>query len=239
MFRIRYGECTKLKVYEIITYEIFSTRKITKLRYIVHIKGHYRSEEWEVALASLLFWLTEYVCTHMKRALSYGRLIPPPPPPPSTVTATSALTPLSPILYRYTPSCSTEIANHTLAPYPSGVVMVTDPLQLSLTTNLTADPPVFTLTCVSTGGPATTITWTRDGAAATGVTSQIVLNMTSITYNNTLTVTGREPGNYTCSVANVRTAPPAAASLSVAGEWDYTIPIFIVCNMCLWCEGGS
>ena len=34
MFRIQYGERTKLKLYEIITYEIFSMRNITKLRYL-------------------------------------------------------------------------------------------------------------------------------------------------------------------------------------------------------------
>ena len=98
------------------------------------------------------------------------------------------------------------------------MVRITNPLEFSLVSTLTADPPVFTLTCVSTGGPATTVTWTRDGAAATGVTSQTVVDQEAITYNNTLTVTGREPGSYTCSVANVRTAPPATASLTVAGE---------------------
>ena len=95
---------------------------------------------------------------------------------------------------------------------------ITGPLQFSLQTTPTADPPVFTLTCVSTGGPATTVTWTRDGAAATGDTSQTVTDMMTATYNNTLTVTGRLPGNYNCSVANVRTAQPATASLTVAGE---------------------
>ena len=100
----------------------------------------------------------------------------------------------------------------------SGAVTSVDPLQFSLQTTPTADPPVFTLTCISTGGPATTVNWTRDGAAATGVTSQTVVDQEAITYHNTLTVTGREPGNYTCSVANVRTAPPATASLTVAGE---------------------
>ena len=100
----------------------------------------------------------------------------------------------------------------------TGVVEITGPLQFYLQTTPTADLPVFTLTCVSTGGPATIVTWTRDGAAATGVTSQTVVDQLAITYHNTLTVTGREPGNYTCSVANVRTAPPATASLTVAGE---------------------
>ena len=118
------------------------------------------------------------------------------------------------------------VYSHTLTPYFSGVVMKADPLQFSLHTTPTADPPVFILTCVSTGGPATTVNWTRDGAAATGVTSQTVVDQEAITYNNTLTVTGRLLGDYQCSVANVRTAQPAIASLTVAGECDL--------DVCLW-----
>ena len=154
----------------------------------------------------------------MQRALSYGRISPPLPSSPGTATSTLPTRSLNP---SYTSSCNTETANHTsilLVPYPSGVVMITGPLQLSLTSALTADPPVFTLTCVSTGGPATTVTWTRDGAAATGGTFQTVMNLTAITYHSILTVTGRLPGNYQCSVTNDRTAPPATASLTVAGE---------------------
>ena len=98
----------------------------------------------------------------------------------------------------------------------------TGSLQFHLQTTPTADPSVFTLTCVSTGGPATTVTWTRDGAIlsndANHVFSKTVTNQLTATYNNVLTVIGREPGNYTCSVANARTAPPATASLTVAGE---------------------
>ena len=101
----------------------------------------------------------------------------------------------------------------------TGVVEINIPLQFSLQTAPTADPPVFTLTCVSTGGPATTVTWTRDGAAvsydANHVFTKTVANQLTATYSNVLTVTGREPGSYTCSVANVRTAPPAIASLTV------------------------
>ena len=107
---------------------------------------------------------------------------------------------------------SCHIAHHL------GVVMITNPLEFRLASALTADPPVFNLTCVSAGGPATTVTWTRDGAAATGVTSQTVVDQEVITYRSILTVTGREPGNYTCSVTNDRPAPPATASLTVAGE---------------------
>ena len=105
------------------------------------------------------------------------------------------------------------------------MVRITDPLQFSLQTTPTADPPVFTLTCVSTSGPATTVTWTRDGTAVPydfdHVHSQTVADQHSLIYINVLTVTGNEPGNYLCSVTNVRTALPATASLTVAGEAHY------------------
>ena len=112
--------------------------------------------------------------------------------------------------------------NHTLVPHHSGVVTsVMDSIQFNLTSALTADP-VFTLTCVSTGGPATTVTWTRDIAAvsydANHVLTQTVTDQLNIVYNNVLTVTGREPGSYQCSVTNDRTAQPATATLTVTGE---------------------
>ena len=83
-----------------------------------------------------------------------------------------------------------------------------------------ADPPVFNLTCISTGGPATTVNWTRDGEVTTGVRSQIVTNQKYSTYNNTLTVTERLLGHYRCKVTNERTTQLATASLTVSGELD-------------------
>ena len=78
-------------------------------------------------------------------------------------------------------------------------------LQFELISDLKDDPPVFTLTCTSTGGPANNVTWTRDGSTVTNhVFSQTVINTTTAEYNNTLTVTGREPGNYQCTVSNAR-----------------------------------
>ena len=68
--------------------------------------------------------------------------------------------------------------------------------------------PQFTLTCVTTGGPATTVAWTQDGTAlsygANHIVTQTVTEQSTATYSNVLTVTGREPGNYMCSVTNDR-----------------------------------
>ena len=92
---------------------------------------------------------------------------------------------------------------------------IDDPLQFNLQTMPTTGPVVFTLTCISTGGPAVTVSWTRDGAAAIGVTSQTVVDELASTSHNTLTVTGNMLGNYQCSVTNDRTIQTATASLFV------------------------
>ena len=60
----------------------------------------------------------------------------------------------------------------------------------------------FTLTCISTGGPATTVTWTRDSTTVTEGNETVLNDPVTAQYTHTLTVTGRLPGLYTCTVAN-------------------------------------
>ena len=62
--------------------------------------------------------------------------------------------------------------------------------------------PQFTLTCSSTGGPATTVTWTRDSVTVTEGTETVLDDPVTAQYTHTLSVTGRLGGNYTCTVAN-------------------------------------
>ena len=44
----------------------------------------------------------------------------------------------------------------------SGDITISDGLVLTVDSELNGASPQFTLTCISTGGPATTVTWTRD-----------------------------------------------------------------------------
>ena len=76
----------------------------------------------------------------------------------------------------------------------------------------------FTLTCVSTGGPATTVTWTRDSIPVTEGTETVLDDPVTAQYTHTLTVTGRLPGLYTCTVANSKRSE-ASAELSVQGKF--------------------
>ena len=98
-----------------------------------------------------------------------------------------------------------EILYNNVSP-PSGALQpITDAIQFAL---VSSTPVQFTLTCTSTGGPATSVTWTRDGVIvvydSTHVLTQTVVDAgRNARYNNTLTVTGVEGGSYRCTVSNV------------------------------------
>ena len=75
---------------------------------------------------------------------------------------------------------------------------------------------LFTLTCTSTGGPATYVTWTRDNVTITEG-AETNFDTDDRNYGNALTVTGRLEGLYTCTVANDRPSN-ASATISVQGN---------------------
>ena len=71
---------------------------------------------------------------------------------------------------------------------------------------VTFDSDSKTLTCTSSGGPATTVTWRRNCLALSDfVQNQVVTNTELATYENTLMLNGANiDGVYTCSVKNNR-----------------------------------
>ena len=75
-------------------------------------------------------------------------------------------------------------------------------MTLTVDSDLNGASPQFTLTCVSTGGPATTVTWTRDCGDVMGDEMSVLDNSITAQYTHTLTVTGRLEQCYTCTVSN-------------------------------------
>ena len=75
-------------------------------------------------------------------------------------------------------------------------------MTFTVDSDLNGASPQFTLTCISTGGPATTVTWTRDSVTVTEGNETVLDNRTTSQYTHTLTVTGRLGGLYMCTVAN-------------------------------------
>ena len=82
------------------------------------------------------------------------------------------------------------------------------------------ESPQFTLTCTSTGGPATIVNWTRDSETVSGgmfSSSTVLDDLVTAQYTHTLTVTGRQGGQYQCTVANNKPSQ-ASSQLAVAGK---------------------
>ena len=96
-----------------------------------------------------------------------------------------------------------------------GDVIISSGMTFSVDSDLNGTSPRFTLTCISTGGPATTVTWTRDSVTVTEGTETVLDNRTTSQYTHTLTVTGRLGGFYTCTVANNKPSEDSAS---------YTVP---------------
>ena len=104
----------------------------------------------------------------------------------------------------------------------AGKVKICSEMTLTVNSDLNGDSPQFTLTCISTGGPATTVTWTRDSTTVTEGTLQTVLNdtMTAL-YIHTLTQIGRKHGKYNCTVNNQ--VSNTSASYTVQGLFFYIL----------------
>ena len=78
-------------------------------------------------------------------------------------------------------------------------------IYFTLESEANEDPPEFTLTCQSRGGPVTEVEWRRNGVRveedSNHMTSQIIVDTSRNTvYNNTLRVKGGETGTYVCTV---------------------------------------
>ena len=82
------------------------------------------------------------------------------------------------------------------------VRILDDEMTFTVVSDLNGASPQFILTCISTGGPATTVTWTRDSVTVTEGNETVLDNHRKSQYTHTLTVTGRLGGLYTCTVAN-------------------------------------
>ena len=69
--------------------------------------------------------------------------------------------------------------------------------------DLTYDPMSGVMTCTSTGGPATSVFWNRNGK-----TNQIISNFYNATYINKLAINGYllddYKGMFNCTVMNTR-----------------------------------
>ena len=104
-----------------------------------------------------------------------------------------------------------------------GDITISGGISFTLDSDLNGASPQFTLTCISTGGPATTVTWTRDSVTVTEGNKTLLDNRTTSQYTHTLTVTGRLGGLYTCTVANDK---PSEDSAIYTVQGSYAVQVY-------------
>ena len=80
----------------------------------------------------------------------------------------------------------------------------------------------FSLTCISTGGPTTTVTWTRNSVAVNNMEvadyDSYLVNGVTAEYYHTLYMNGRLEGLYTCNVTNEHVSSESSTELYVRGK---------------------
>ena len=74
--------------------------------------------------------------------------------------------------------------------------------------------PQYILIFISTGGPATTVTWTRGSTTVSEGTETVLDDPETAQYTHTLTVT--TGGEYTCTVENNKPSSDSA-TITLAG----------------------
>ena len=102
--------------------------------------------------------------------------------------------------------------------YTSGDVTILNGMTFTVDSDLNGESPQFTLTCISTGGPATTVTWTRDSERVSGMS--VLDDPVTAQYTHTLTVTERLGGQYQCTVSNNKPSEDSA-SFTVQGKREH------------------
>ena len=90
-------------------------------------------------------------------------------------------------------------------------------MTFTVDSDLNGDSPQFTLTCISTGGPATTVTWIRDSEEASGESVSVLTEPVTAQYTHTLTVNGRLEGQYKFTASNNKPST-AAVVYTVLGN---------------------
>ena len=104
--------------------------------------------------------------------------------------------------------------------------MISGDITLTVNSDLNGDSPQFTLTCLSTGGPATTVTWTRNSKTVTEGNQTALVDTSTAEYIHTLIVRGGMPGLYNCTVENNK---PSSGSRKFSINGIYTESSHYLC----------
>jgi hypothetical protein len=81
----------------------------------------------------------------------------------------------------------------------------------------------FSLTCISTGGQASGVVWTRDGFLLQNTAPLVVTDASTLSYTSVLMVSGRTPGTCTCTIRGTSDQDLGSANFIVQGTIIYCV----------------
>ena len=128
------------------------------------------------------------------------------------------------IFHRKVKVTHTMASDASYIPSFAGEIQILGKVNFSIDSNPDESTLQFSLSCVSIGGPATTVTWSRYSETLTEGTRTVLDNAETAQYTHTLTLTGRMEGLYTCSVANE--ISNVSAELNVTGKAEHSFFVF-------------
>ena len=112
-----------------------------------------------------------------------------------------------------------------------GVLSISSAPALTAVSSLLTEPPTYTLTARTTGGPPGNVQWTIGGAAIPDSTTTANIDSDSTgdrlnaRYTHTLMVRGRQSGVIRFTASNNRTSPAPSGQLTITCKW-------VVCVCC-------
>ena len=118
-------------------------------------------------------------------------------------------------------------------PLHIGHIKIFKDIIFAVDSDLNGASPQFTLTCISTGGPATNVTWTRNSDTITEGTETVLDDRVTAQYTHTLTVTGRLGGLYTSTVVNDKPSENST-NFFVQGIQIKVLIFLYNDDLCLW-----
>ena len=103
--------------------------------------------------------------------------------------------------------------------HANSIVHIT--ISFRLTSSQDSTSISFSLTCNTTGGPVSSVIWTRDGLLLDNTGPLVLTNASTASYTNVLEVNNRTPGTYTCQ--------KRGADNQILGSKDFAVDGMLLC----------
>ena len=126
------------------------------------------------------------------------------------------------LVYRVKTTCTFCFTGFT----SRGVLSISSDPALTAVSSLLTEPPTYTLTARTSGGPPGNVEWTIDGAAipvstaTANIDSDETGDRINASYTHTLMVRERQSGVIRFTASNHRTSPAPSRQFTITCKWS-------------------